>query len=66
LPLKSTIITAFVGQCSEQAPQAVFSVSTMQFSFTNIALPICTFCFSSFFIELIAEVGQTSEQTIQS
>jgi len=33
------------GACSEHAPQAVFSVSTIQFSFTNIALPICIFFF---------------------
>src|SRR5512143_208911 len=61
-----TIFTAFVGQCSEQAPQSVFFVMTMQSSRTNFDFPICTSFFSSTPIGNIAPLGQTALQIVQS
>ena len=66
VPLKGTIRTACVGQCSEQAPQSVFSVFTMHRSMKKLAMPTWVVAFSSFVIGRIACVGQMSEQTVHS
>ena len=60
------MLTACVGQCSEQAPQLVPSVCTMQNRFKKTTFPICVRCFSSWVKGRIAPLGHTSEQTVQS
>ena len=64
--LEGTICTAWVGQCSEQAPQSVPSVFTIQRLMKKVAMPTCVVAFSSLVSGFIACVGQTSEQTVHS
>src|SRR4030042_4627370 len=59
-PIYGIICTAWVGQCSEQEPQAVLSVLTTQLSRIRLTFPICTVFFASIVSERIAPVGHTS------
>ena len=61
-----TIVMAPTGQWRAQLPHSTPSVSGMQFSFIQTALPICTEDFSAASIFKIAPAGHTSEHRVHS
>ncbi|GAB1399795.1 hypothetical protein MASR2M79_01670 [Aminivibrio sp.] len=66
LPLKGTMRIAWVGQCSEQAPQAVPNRRTMQLRRTKRAFPMERSFFSSGSRGSMAPVGQALPQAVHS